>query len=99
MSEPNRDARRRRIVERVKEGETRQEIMQKEKISRVTLWSDLKALDSLFLTENSAEIKELKRPVGHALSNPQRAFSAATSRRTWQTHGEQSCPTFPSCSG
>jgi hypothetical protein len=67
VSEPNREARRRRIVERVKEGETRQEIMQNEKISRVTLWSDLKALDSLFLTENSTEIKELKRRVGHAL--------------------------------
>jgi hypothetical protein len=67
VSEPNREARRRRIVERVKEGETREEIMQNEKISRVTLWSDLKALDSLFLTENSAEIKELKRRVGHAL--------------------------------
>jgi hypothetical protein len=67
MSEPNREARRRRIVERVKTGETRQEIMQNENISRVTLWSDLKALDALFLTENSVEIKELKRRVGHAL--------------------------------
>jgi hypothetical protein len=67
MTEPNRDARRRRIVERVKTGETRKEIMQNENISRVTLWSDLKALDSLFLTENSTEVKELKRRVGHAL--------------------------------
>jgi hypothetical protein len=66
-NEPNRAARRRRIVERVKSGETRKEIMQKEKISRVTLWSDLKALDSLFLSENSTEIKELKRRVGRAL--------------------------------
>jgi hypothetical protein len=67
MSEPNREARRRRIIERVKSGETREEIMQNEQISRVTLWSDLKALDKLFLTENSTEIKELKRRVGHAL--------------------------------
>ena len=67
MGEPNREARRRRIMERVKQGETRKQIIENEKISRVTLWSDLKALDTLFLAENSDEIKELKRRVAQSL--------------------------------
>jgi hypothetical protein len=65
MSEPKREARRRAIVEAVKEGQpvTPETIG----VSRMTLWRDLKSLDALFLAENSTEVRELKKRVGQAL--------------------------------
>ncbi len=65
--QPKRDARRRQVVEEIKNGTPKTEIAEKLQVSRWTLWRDLTALDNLFVTENSTEIKELKRRVGRAL--------------------------------
>ncbi len=67
MKEPKRTARRRQVVEEIKNGTPKGEIAGKLQVSRWTLWRDLQALDTLFTTENSTEVKELKRRVGHAL--------------------------------
>jgi len=66
-NQPKRDARRRQVVEEIKNGTPKGEIAEKLQVSRWTLWRDLTALDNLFLTENTAEIKELKGRVGRAL--------------------------------
>jgi HTH domain len=66
-NQPKRDARRRQIVEEIKNGTPKGEIAEKLQVSRWTLWRDLTALDDLFVMENSAEIKELKRRVARAL--------------------------------
>ena len=66
-NQPKRTARRRQVVEEIKNGTPKGEIAKKLQVSRMTLWRDLTALDTLFVTENSTEIKELKRRVARAL--------------------------------
>ena len=67
MNEHKRESRRRQVVEKMKDGKPLKDIGEELQTSRTTLWRDLKALDNLFITENSEQIKELKRKVGHAL--------------------------------
>lgn len=58
MSEPNMDARRARIAIALAEGKSRQEIMTSEDITRVTLWSDIKALMGEFSAGNRERFGE-----------------------------------------
>ena len=66
-NQPKRTARRRQVVEEIKNGTPKAEIAGKLQVSRMTLWRDLTSLDTLFTTENSMEVKELKRRVGQSL--------------------------------
>ena len=48
--QPKRTARRRRVVEEIKNGTPKIEIAEKLQVSRMTLWRNLSALDALFVT-------------------------------------------------